>query len=291
MDREAAKFLATCEAGGASLQITHLASASGWKQGATKAMNRDVERSPNAVDSGAARVTERIRSWLRRPNQKHLNWELNLRREERLRERARIARELHDTMFQGFLGASMQLHQAVEEVPADSPTRASLCRALNLMQRVIDEGREVLQGLRSCAIASMSLEQALSGVRDEYTTKGVGFRIFVTGRPEVLKPAIQEQIYLIGREALVNALRHSEATSIEAEVEYLPRRVRLVVRDNGCGMDPKVVRSGRDSHWGLRGMRERADSIGAKLRIMSRPGAGTEVEVSVAADIVAAACA
>jgi len=252
-------------------------------------MNHDVERSPNAVGSGAARVAERIQRWFRRPNQKQSNRELDLRREERLRERARIARELHDTLFQGFLGASLQLHQAVEQVPADSPSRPSLYRALRLMERVIDEGREVLQGLRSSAIASMTLEQALSGVRNEFTTNGVGFRIFVKGQPEVLNPAIQEQVYLIGREALVNALRHSQATSIEAEVEYLPRRVRLAVRDNGRGIDPEVIRLGRDAHWGLRGMRERADSIGAKLQIWSRPGAGTEVEVSVPGEIIAAA--
>jgi signal transduction histidine kinase len=111
------------------------------------------------------------------------------------------------------------------------------------------------------------------------------------GRPKALKPAIQEQIYLIGREALVNAFRHSAATSIEAEVEYLPNRLRVVVRDNGSGIDPQVLRSGRDSHWGLLGMRERARSIGAQLRILSRRGAGTEVEISVPGDIAADACA
>jgi len=259
-------------------------------------MNSDVEQSPKTIVDEAdyshdvvTRAAERVQRWFRRPDEKQLNRELNVRREERCRERARIARELHDTLFQGFLGASMQLHFAVDQVPADSPSKPSLSRALLLMQRVIDEGRDAIQGLRSPEIASKSLEQAFSGVLDEFTSGRERFRIFVTGKPKALKPQIQEQIYLIGREALVNALRHSEATTIEAEVEYLPRRVRVVVRDNGCGMDPQVVRSGRVAHWGLQGMRERAGSIGAQLRVWSRPGAGTEVEVSVPADIVACA--
>jgi len=212
--------------------------------------------------------------------------------DERLRERARIARDLHDTLFQGFLGASMQMHHAVDQVPADSPIKPSLSRALHLMQRVIDEGRGALQGLRSPAINTMTLEQALSGLRAEFAPgNGVRFRIFVKGQPKALKPAVQEQLFLIGREALFNAVRHSEATSIEAEVEYLPRRLSVIVRDNGCGIDPQVVRSGWAGHWGVLGMRERAGSIGAKLRIWSRPGAGTEVEISVPGDIVADASA
>ena len=138
----------------------------------------------------------------------------------------------------------------------------------------------------------MTLEQALSGLRDEFTPSGpTSFRIFVTGEPKALRPEVQEQVCLIGREALANALRHSEASCVEAEVEYLPRRVRVVVRDNGRGIDPQAVQAGRKAHWGLVGMRERAESIGARLRILSKPGAGTEVEISVPDQAAAAACA
>lgn len=261
-------------------------------------MNRNFEQSPNGMVGGTAvvgvvaRTTGRIQRWFRRSELEQANRELSLRMEERLRERARIARELHDTLFQGFLGASLQLHDAVDQVPADSPSKPSLCRALHLMRRVIDEGRGALQGLRSPAVASTSLEHALSGVRDEFMPgANVVIRIFVKGQTQALDPAVQEEIYQIGREALVNALRHSEATSIEAEVEYSPRRLRVTVRDNGCGIDPQVVRWGRDAHWGLLGMRERAESIGAQLRIWSRPRAGTEVEISVPVEVLASACA
>jgi len=194
--------------------------------------------------------------------------------------------------LQGFWEAPLQLHHAIEQAPAPSSGAATLNRALCLMQRVIDEGRDAVEGFRSSALAAMSLEQALSGIREELTPgHGARFRIFVTGQPKTLQPEVQEQIYQIGREALVNALRHADASDIEAEVEYLPRRLRVVVRDNGRGMDPKSVESGRVAHWGLQGMRERAESIGAQLRIWSRPKAGTEVEISVPWDFTAEALA
>jgi signal transduction histidine kinase len=257
-------------------------------------MNHNSERSSNAMGGSHAWTrdaapirTGRTQGWFDRPNHEQLNRELNLRLEERRSERARIARDLHDTLFQGFLGASLMLHSAVEEMPADSPSKPSLNRALLLMRRVINEGRHALKGLRSSGIASTSLEQALSSVGDEFTPSRARFRILVMGQPKPLKPAIQEQIYLIVREALLNAVRHSEATSIEADVEYQRRKLRVVVRDNGRGIDAQALRSERGSHWGLVGMRERAKCIGAQLRIWSRRGAGTEVEISIPTDIAA----
>jgi signal transduction histidine kinase len=257
-------------------------------------MNLYAEQSLNTMDGGAisareviARAVERIQRYFRRPRRQQLDREQKLRLDERQKERGRIACELHDTLFQGFLGASLVLHNAVEGMPADSPSKPSLSRALHLMRRVIDEGRHALQGLRSPETASTSLEQSLSEFADEFTPGGARFRIFVMGQPKALQPAIHEQVYLIVQEALVNALRHSGAASIEAEVEYLPNKLRAVVRDNGSGIDAQVLRFGRDSHWGLLGMRERARGIGAQLRILSRRGAGTEVEVSVPTDISA----
>jgi signal transduction histidine kinase len=120
-------------------------------------------------------------------------------------------------------------------------------------------------------------------------------RIFVTGRPRRLRPDAQEQIYLISREAMVNAMRHSQATNVETEVEYLPRRLRVIIRDNGRGIDPDFVRSEEAHDCGLAerlaGMRKRAEEIGARLRVWSRLGAGTEVEISVPKEIAAGAWA
>lgn len=141
------------------------------------------------------------------------------------------------------------------------------------------------------SLTSTTIEQSLSGILKDLSPAGVRCEISVTGKPKSLQPAILQQIISIGREALVNALQHSQATLIEAEVEYSPRRLRLVVRDNGRGIDPHIARSGKDSNWGLLGMREQAARIGARLSIWSRSGAGTEVEVSVPNHIVANACA
>jgi len=262
-------------------------------------VNCNIDRSTNAFVGGSAcarELVEEAAELLKKPFQRvtreQFNRELSVRRDERQRERERLARELHDNLLQGFLGLSLQLHGAVDQVPADTPSKSALDRIVVRMHRLLNEARETLCGIRSSALASMSLEHAFSCLKDEFAPKGtVRFQIFVTGQPKPLKPEIQEQIYLIGREALINALRHSEATSIEAEVEYLPRRLRIRVRDNGRGMDSKTVRSGRQSHWGLLGMRERAAGIGSQLRIWSRLGTGTEVELSVPGHVLAEACA
>jgi signal transduction histidine kinase len=101
------------------------------------------------------------------------------------------------------------------------------------------------------------------------------------GRPKPVDPAVLHQIYLITREALLNALRHSQATKIEVEIAYSPRKLRVTVRDNGIGIEPQLLRSGRKAHWGLTVMRERAANIGAHLRIRTRPNAGTELTLSL----------
>jgi signal transduction histidine kinase len=211
-----------------------------------------------------------------------LTRQLNVRFEERLAERTRIAQELHDTLLQGFLSASMQLHVAVDKLPADSSSKPLFNRVLQLMSQVIDEGRNAVRGLRSGADDSPDLEIAFSRIQQELVLEDqVSFRVIVEGRPRKLHPIIRNEVYRIGREALLNAFRHSRANQIELELEYAKNYLRLLVRDDGCGIDPEVLRSGRDGHWGLSGMRERAEGIGARLNVWSRGGAGTEVELSV----------
>ena len=223
---------------------------------------------------------------IRLTGQGRAHLEDDIRLEERCRERARIVHELHDTLFQGFLGASMLLDQAVEQTPADSPIRPALSRALGLVRRAVDEGRAAMRGIHTASPAPSSLEEALSTLLDEVAPgRGVRLRIFVQGNPRALNPAIQEELLMIGREAVMNALRHSEATKIEVEVQYQRDLLRMLVRDNGCGINPEAVQKQSDSHWGLSGMRERAKNIGARFGIRSRLGAGTEVRVAVPVDV------
>ena len=224
----------------------------GLRKGQVKAMNLDIdptrsERVTPARSSpnGIRRPNQEIETQFSKTLQRQLDQELNIRSEERSRERARIARELHDTLFQGFFAASMLLHNVVEAMPAHSPEHHSLGNALRVIHRVLEEGRAVLRGLRASEFAPTSVERELSGFLEQFSTGAVRCQVNVAGRPKQLKPAIQEQINLIGREALVNALLHSEATCIEVEVEYLPRRLRVVVRDNGRGVEENFYQSSR----------------------------------------------
>jgi len=208
--------------------------------------------------------------------------ELNMRFEERLDERMRIAQELHDTLLQGFLSASMQLHVADDQLAADSPAKPLIKRVLGLMGRVIDEGRNAVRGLRSPQGNLHDLGQAFARFPQEL---GAGeefeFRVIVEGMPRLLHPIIRDEVYRISRESFVNAFRHSHASKIEIDVNYSAHSLRVLVRDNGCGIDPQVLRAGRDGHWGLPGMRERAERVGAELKVWSRAAAGTEVELIV----------
>lgn len=147
-----------------------------------------------------------------------------------------------------------------------------------------DDGCDSLQGKGSAERAAASLEQAFADLGNKFATGAAALQVLAAGRPRTLNPAVHEQVYLIGREALLNSLLHSASTRIEAEIEYLPGRLRLVVRDNGSGIDAEVLRTGRDPLSGILRMRECARSIGAKLEIWSRKGAGTEVEISVPYD-------
>ena len=232
--------------------------------------------------TGIPPLARRIPGYFTLSNTHESTREHILVQEERRRERTRIARELHDTLLQGLLSASMQLQVAEGWVPADSPAKPLLSRVRNLMRKGIDEGRAALEGLRSTEAPSTTLEQSLSDFQKELAPADrARLRILKMGRPKPVDPGVLQQIFLITREALLNSLRHSQAKKIEVEIKYSPRKLRVTVRDNGTGIDPQLLHSGRKSHWGLTVMRERAANIGAHLRIWSKPNAGTQVELSL----------
>ena len=208
--------------------------------------------------------------------------QMNMRFEERLAERTRIAQELHDTLLQGFMSASMQLHVADDRLSEDSPAKPLLGRVLQLMGRVMDEGRNTVRGLRSSDITRQNLEEEFSRIQKDLAISTQSeFRVVVEGAPRPLRPVVHDEIYFIGREALANAFRHSGASEVVVEIEYSTSHLRILVRDNGCGVDPQVVTAGRDGHWGLSGMRERAERIGGKFKVLSMASAGTEIHLFV----------
>ena len=208
--------------------------------------------------------------------------EMRVRLEERATERRRIARDLHDTVLQGIVSAAMQLDVAVDQLPANSPAALRLSGVLELMRHVIEEGRTAVRGLRSSNSDSDDLAQAFFRIPQDLGIEvRSNFQVIVLGSARKLNPLIRDEVYHIGRELLVNAFRHSQASCIEVELEYARWRFRMVVRDDGCGIDPQVLRAGREGHWGLPGMRERAERVGARLTVWSRTAAGTEVALSV----------
>jgi signal transduction histidine kinase len=154
------------------------------------------------------------------------------------------------------------------------------------MTQVVEEGRTAVQGLRSRAGDSTDLAEALSAIRHDFASQqGVDFRITVNGEPRPLHPLVHDGVYRIGREALINAFRHAHARAVEVEIEYGAKGLRLSVRDDGAGIEPEVLSSGRPGHWGLAGMRERAEDFGAELEVRSHAGEGTEVRLSVPGDV------
>jgi signal transduction histidine kinase len=206
---------------------------------------------------------------------------LGVRFEERLAERTRVAQELHDTLLQGVIAASMQLQVALDQMPPGSPAQPTVNHVLQLMGRVVEEGRNTVRGLRSEIRTPHDFEQVISSIAQELNAENqISFRVIVEGRAAPLQAAICNDVYGIAREALVNAFRHSGARAIEVDLRYAGQ-FRVLVRDNGSGIDQDLLRSQRGGKSGLSTMRERAERIGGKLRVSSRAGGGTEVELRV----------
>jgi signal transduction histidine kinase len=140
----------------------------------------------------------------------------------------------------------------------------------------------VFRDVQSWERRSWDLVESFSQIRKEFPMRFSGeFRVIVVGAQRPLRGVIRDAIYLISHEALCNAFRHSNATDIEVELEYGASELRVLVRDDGCGIDPKILCSNCDGHWGLSWMKEQSDRIGGKLRVLSHAGAGTEIELCV----------
>jgi signal transduction histidine kinase len=216
---------------------------------------------------------------------RRLAHEFNIRLEERVTERTRIARDLHDTLLQSFHGLMLHL-QVVNELLPHGRAKAELEKSLGHADRAIAEGRNALYDLRSSAIASSDLPESIKALGDELSAEGAAtFRLVVEGPPREVQTIIRDEIYRIAREALRNAFQHAQARHIEAEITYRGRTFLLRIRDDGEGMPPEILEQGRPGHYGVRGMRERAKQIGGKLDIWSGVSAGTEIEFRIAASI------
>jgi len=219
--------------------------------------------------------------------------EIHANLEGRVDERLRVARDLHDTLLQSFQGL-MLLFQAARNLLPERTDDAiqTLDEAIREGTEAIAEGRDAIQGLRGEPSLECNLEYLLTAAAKELArSSDTGgerphFRIIVEGARQPLSPLLQDDVYRIAREILRNAFQHAHASRIEAEIAYDSQFFRLRIRDNGKGIDRKILEQGaRQGHWGLPGIRERAKRLGAELKLWSEFGAGTEAELAVPARI------
>ena len=220
-----------------------------------------------------------------------LSREFNMTLEARVNERTRIARELHDTLLQSFQG-SLLVMQTARNMLFRRPDKAgeTLDEAIQTAENAITEGRDAIQNLRLQPAVQSDLAQLLKTAGQELANSpdanggSESYHVTVEGEQRDLDPILQDEVYRIGREVLRNAFRHAHAKRIEVEIRYDARALRLRIRDDGNGIDGKVMEAGeREGHFGLPGIRERAQRIGAQLTIWSEIAAGTEVELMVSA--------
>jgi len=215
---------------------------------------------------------------------RYISARIRERSEERANERVQIARDLHDTLLQGIQGLMLRFHFAAQKVPEGAEVRDMLNVALNTADRILQEGRERVKHLRDSNLSNVDLMEALAMVGKELNwTNAAILTIETEGEICVLLPVVKEEFFCIGREALTNAFHHAHASRINLTLVYGQTELRLTCRDDGCGMDEKILNEGLSGHWGLLGMRERAAKIGAALEPRSVPGKGTEIAVTVAA--------
>jgi len=210
---------------------------------------------------------------------------IRMRAEERADERVRIARELHDTLLQGVQGLLLSFHVAAEKVPADHVSKKALEKALTTADRIIVEGRNRVSRLRAENLNDAELKSLIESVAASFnTTSAIDFAVERRGGSDILQSQVVDEIFCIAREALTNAFRHSEASRVAIELDYQKGEFRMSCRDNGRGFDAVALfPNATNGHWGLRGMAERAERIGANFACTSNADQGTEIEVRVPA--------
>ena len=205
-------------------------------------------------------------------------------------ERGRLARELHDTLAQGLTAVALQLESADALLESDADRKRiqnAIRKALRLTRANLDETRRSVQDLRAAPLEGKTLAEALLGLAGGRSRPGAPeTRCAIVGESRPLPVRIENGVYRIAQEALTNALRHASARHILLRLETVPRRIRLIVEDDGQGFDADQCDTPRRplDHYGLVGMNERARLLGGTLRLESCPGEGTRIEVDIPLD-------
>jgi signal transduction histidine kinase len=201
-----------------------------------------------------------------------------------LQERNRIAREIHDTLAQGFTGVSVQLELVSRLMPSsEAQTREHLDQARLLVRHSLAEARRAIWDLRSQSAENQDFASRISQMAARVNNSSAGGRMAVklevrgTYRP--LAPKVEEELLKIAQEALTNAVRHADARHINIELNFESKKIQMIIVDDGCGFVASENGDGPEGHYGLRGMRERAAGIDAQLCVQSGAGKGTRISV------------
>jgi signal transduction histidine kinase/ligand-binding sensor domain-containing protein len=208
---------------------------------------------------------------------------LSMRFQERVAERERIAHQIHDTVIQDLIGATLQLELIGFEL-TDQPeqSRSSLAMLADRMRETIARSRNMVSNLHSTVVARYSLVEVLRHSEAEFRSgQSPIFDLVSTGEPREVHPLVRDEVYRICREALANAFRHAGAEYVTVEVRFLPELLEVEISDDGCGMTAEVLQHGRAGHFGLRGMHAHAQRIGAELIIESTVEEGTNVTLRI----------
>jgi signal transduction histidine kinase/ligand-binding sensor domain-containing protein len=200
---------------------------------------------------------------------------------ERLAERTRVARDIHDTLLQTIQGSKMVAEDALEHAADPGRLRSAIEQLDNFLARATREGRAALNSLRATAAEGHDLMETLKRVAEEEAGAGsLSVTCTSTGDPRDIHPIVADEVFRIAHEAVRNARMHAQASKLLVELEYGERLI-LRITDDGMGMDSPLLEHGRPGHFGLQGMRERAAHAEGKLTITSAPGAGTVITLIV----------
>lgn len=218
------------------------------------------------------------RIWLRQ-----VTIDIQRRTEARLGERERIARDLHDTLLQGFQGLLLRIQGVANNLPREDPLRNGLESALNRGEQIIVEGRNRVRELR---VDEDGLPEVLRKFVDDASLDcDVEIELEILGFPRELRPGVATEVGQIAREALSNACRHAEASRIVLTAEFGLRQLSVRISDDGKGLGTPTSGTDATPHFGLSGMRERADRLKGSFTIESSPGRGTDVSVTLSSSV------
>lgn len=218
---------------------------------------------------------------------RYLTTAIRIRAEERAEERVRLSRDLHDTLLQGLQGLLLSFHVAAQKVSPDSEVHAILEGALSTADRILIEGRDRLNDLRSEEKNAVAIQQSFKSLANDLgSAPPLKVRIEKDGNRAELRADVADEVFNIAREAVTNAVRHAKASEIGLDLVYGRRNFSMTCTDNGCGFsEDQRTQSQTDGHWGLQVMAERAKRIGGRLVCHSAPGRGTSVKLTIPAHL------